>query len=74
MVKGERKFPADQGTSATSHGDGTPGIDESLVAKREEAIKAEKESERKLRDEAKSLLSSSKDSGTKDSGKSEKKS
>lgn len=56
LVKGERRYAADQGTSASSHGDGTPGLDESLAAKRDQAIKDEKEREQKLRDDANALL------------------
>lgn len=57
-------FPADQGTSLTSHGDGEPSIDRRSVEIREETIKAEEQAERKLRDDADKLLKSSSSSGS----------
>lgn len=63
---GTRVFAADQGESLTSHGDGTPAIDEGLVEAREQAIKDEENKQQKLRDDADKLLkrSSSNSSGS----------
>lgn len=54
-----RVFAADVGHSLTSHGDGTPVIDEGLVNAREKTIKDEEQKQQKLRDDAKKLLGSS---------------
>lgn len=72
---GSRVFAADQGTSLTSHGDGSPNIDEGLVAAREAEKKAADQHEKKLRDDADKLLKrSSASSSSSSSGSSNPKS
>ena len=55
-----RRFMADQGTSKTSHGDGTPTIDRTLLEARERELKAREDAEKAEEREVEALKKAAK--------------
>ena len=54
-----RRFMADQGTSKTSYGDGTPTIDRTLLDARERELKAREDAEKAEEREVEALKKNS---------------